>query len=201
MEDARFSTDPTNGLVRSPELMDRTDTALLVVDVQQKLVDLISARARILWNIRRLLKAAEALGLPHAVTEQNPGKLGPTARELSDVIGTPAPKMAFSCAECSEIFDRWRDAGIYRVLVCGIETHVCVQQTAFDLSASGFQVYLAVDAVGARHSIDHETALRRMEAAGVVVTSTESAMFEWCRTSATPEFRTISALVKEMAPD
>jgi len=201
MDDTQISTDPTNGLVRSPELMDRTDTALLVVDVQQKLVDLISGRVRILWNIRRILKAVEALGLPHAVTEQNPDKLGPTARELSDVIGAPAPKMAFSCAECSEVFDHWRGAGIYRVLICGIETHVCVQQTALDLSASGFQVYLAVDAVGARHSIDHETALRRMETAGVVVTTTEAAMFEWCRSAAAPEFRTISALVKEMAPD
>jgi nicotinamidase-related amidase len=86
------------------------------------------------------------------------------------------------------------------VLVCGIETHVCVLQTALDLAANGFEPYLAVDAIGARKSVDHETALRRMEASGVILTTTETAMFEWCRTAGTPEFKRISALAKETPP-
>ena len=200
MDEESAADEMPEGLSRSPELMDRNDTALLVVDVQQKLVNLIPQRPRILWNIRRLLNAADVLGLPHAVTEQNPKKLGPTASELAELVGTPLAKMAFSCGECGRRFSDWREAGIYRVLICGIETHVCIQQTALDLSASGFQVYLAVDAVGARHEVDHETALRRMEMAGVVLVSTEAAMFEWCRISGTPEFRKISALAKETMP-
>jgi nicotinamidase-related amidase len=84
--------------------------------------------------------------------------------------------------------------------VCGIETHVCILQTGLDLAAAGFEPYVAVDAVGARHAVDHETALRRMEAAGVILTTTEMAMFEWCRTAGTPEFKTISGLAKENPP-
>ena len=101
---------------------------------------------------------------------------------------------------CGEIFERWKNDGRYRVLLVGIETHVCVLQTALDLAAAGFQTYVAVDAVGARNSVDHETALRRMESAGVILTTTETAMFEWCRTSEAPEFKRISALAKEHPP-
>jgi len=86
------------------------------------------------------------------------------------------------------------------VLVCGIEAHVCVLQTALDLVATGFETYVAVDAVGARYSIDYETALRRMAVAGVVLTTTETAMFEWCQTADKPEFKKISALAKEKPP-
>ncbi len=86
------------------------------------------------------------------------------------------------------------------MLLCGIETHVCIAQTAFDLTADGWLVYVPVDAVGTRHAIDHETALRRMEAAGVVLTTTEAAMFEWCRVAGTAEFKQLSALAKEVGP-
>ena len=86
------------------------------------------------------------------------------------------------------------------MLVCGIETHVCIQQTALDLAAAGFGVYVAVDAVGTRHAVDQETALRRMESAGIVLTTTEAAMFEWCSQAGTPEFKQISALAKESPP-
>jgi isochorismate hydrolase len=86
------------------------------------------------------------------------------------------------------------------VLLCGIETHVCVGQTALDLLAAGFRVYIAVDAVAARSTLDHETALRRMESSGAVLTTTEAALFEWCIRAGTPEFRQISALAKELPP-
>jgi nicotinamidase-related amidase len=86
------------------------------------------------------------------------------------------------------------------VLVSGIETHVCVQQTVFDLLAEGFRVYLAVDALGTRHASDHDTALRRMDSAGATLTTTEAALFEWCQVAGTPEFKQISQLVREAAP-
>jgi nicotinamidase-related amidase len=187
-------------LARSPELMNRQDTALLVVDAQEKLLALVQSAVQVRWNIRRLLDAATVLSVPVAATEQYPEKLGPTASELLQRLGSAPGKLAFSACECGEIFERWRDDGRYRVLVCGIETHVCVQQTVLDLVAAGFEMYLAVDAVSARKSIDHETALRRMELAGAVLTTTEAAMFEWCRVAGTPEFKQISALVKESPP-
>lgn len=187
-------------LPRSPELMNRDDSALLVIDMQVKLLAVIPGRERIIWNIRRLLDAAAALGVPIAATEQYPDKLSPTVPELKERIGPAPDKQSFSASVCSEIFARWRADGRFRILVCGIETHVCVLQTALDLTAAGFEVYIAVDASGSRQQIDFDTAIRRLESAGVLLSTTETAMFEWCRTSATPEFKTISALAKESPP-
>jgi nicotinamidase-related amidase len=190
-------TGKSSELPRSPELMGREDSALLVVDVQEKLISLIEDRKRIVWNIRRLLDAAGALGVPIAGTEQYPDRLSPTVPELKERIGHAPDKLCFSACVCGDIFERWKNDNRYRVLICGIETHVCILQTALDLAAAGFQPYVAVDAVGARYSVDQETALRRMESAGVILTTTETAMFEWCRTAKAPEFKKISALAKE----
>jgi nicotinamidase-related amidase len=187
-------------LSRSPELMNRRDSALLVVDAQVKLLAIVPQSARIVWNIRRLLDAANALGIPTAATVQYPEKLGHLVPELSQRVGSASAKLSFSAGPCGEIFEPWRADGVFRVLVCGIETHVCVMQSALDLAANGYEPYVAVDAVGARHAVDHETALRRMESAGVVLTTTEAAMFEWCRVAGTPEFKQISALAKESPP-
>jgi len=181
--------------------MSRGDTALLVVDVQGKLVTLIPDHRRIVWNIRRLLDGAAALGVPAAATEQYPQGLGPTTPELAERLGTIPAKLAFSCGECGGIFHEWQDRGIFRVLVAGIEAHVCVQQTVMDLLSAGWQVYLAVDATGSRYEIDRETALRRMDSAGATLTTTESALFEWCQKSGTPEFKQISQLVRESPPE
>jgi len=186
--------------VRSPELMNAAETGLLVVDAQEKLLAVVPGSERIVWNIRRLLDAAELLGVPRAATEQHPEKLGPTPPELLKRLDPPIAKLTFSGAACGASLVQWKADGRYRVLVCGIETHVCIAQTAFDLTADGWVVYVPVDAVGTRHAIDHETALRRMEAAGVVLTTTEAAMFEWCRAAGTPEFKQISALAKENGP-
>jgi nicotinamidase-related amidase len=193
-------TGNSSELPRSPELMNREDSALLVVDAQVKLLEVIHGRDRIVWNIRRLLDGAAVLGVPAAATEQYPDKLSPTVPELKQRIGPAPDKLAFSACVCGEIFEQWRSDNRFRVLVCGIETHVCVLQTAVDLVSAGFEPYLAVDAVGTRQPVDHEIALRRMEAAGVVLTTTETALFEWCRTAGTPEFKQISALVKEKPP-
>lgn len=185
-------------ITRSPELMRPADTALLVVDVQEKLMAVQPEGARIAWNARRLLDAAQILGVRTAATEQYPEKLGATIPQLAERIATGIPdKMTFSCRSCSAIFNDWQAKGINRVLVCGIETHVCVQQTVLDLMAAGYQVLVSADAVGARFAIDHETALRRMEASGALLTTTEAAMFEWCGEAGTDEFKQISALAKE----
>ncbi len=143
-------TEKSSALPRSPELMNREDSALFVIDVQEKFLNVIPDRARIVWNIRRLLDAAAALGVPVAGAEQNPGRLGTTAAELKERIGPMPAKLCFSAGVCGEVFERWKNEGLYRVLLCGIETHVCVLQTALDLAAAGFEPYVAVDAVGTR---------------------------------------------------
>ena len=189
-----------SALPRSPELMSRRDSALLVVDVQGKLITLVPGHERIIWNIRRLLDAAKELGVPAMGTEQYPQGLGPTVPVLAERLGTIPPKLQFSCGECGELFAGLDDRGIAKILVVGIEAHVCVQQTVHDLMAAGFRVYVAVDAVGSRYDIDRDTAFRRMESAGATLTTTEAAMFEWCEASGTPEFKVISRLVQEQAP-
>ncbi|MCH2114221.1 MAG: isochorismatase family protein [Pirellulales bacterium] len=186
---------------RSPERMRPADTGLLLVDLQEQLLAVEPARATLIWNARRLLDGANILGVRAAATEQYPEKLGPTTPLLAERLALPAAgKLAFSCAACSDIFSEWRSVGIHRVLVCGIETHICVQQTVLDLMADGFQVLVAADAVGARHAMDHKMALRRMEASGALLSTTEAALFEWCAQAGTPEFKQISALAKETCP-
>jgi nicotinamidase-related amidase len=190
-------------LFRSLELMARTDTALLVVDMQEKLLPFIPSRARLEWNVGRLIDGARLLGLPVVATEQYPRGLGPTSAAVREKLG-PADlpsKTCFSCRECGELFSQLRDRGVYKILVCGIESHVCVQQTALDLLAESFRIYLAVDAIGARHALDHDIALRRMESSGATLTTVEAALFEWCETASAPEFKAISALVKQQAPE
>jgi nicotinamidase-related amidase len=181
-------------------MMNPGDTALLVIDVQERLLSAIASSQRLVWNIRRLLDGAKVLGVSCAATEQYPEKLGHTMPELAQRLGPIPDKLSFSCGTCGEILDQWRKDLRHRVLVCGIETHVCVLQTVLDLLADGFNVYVAVDAVGSRNWLDHDVALRRMESRGATLTTVESALFEWCAVAGTPEFKQISALAKETVP-
>jgi nicotinamidase-related amidase len=201
MSESNANRDRTAPLPRSPELLRRENSALLVVDVQQRLVAAISQARQIVWNCRRLLDGAGVLGVPAAMTEQNPEKLGRTVADLAAAHSGPVhTKMAFSAGECGELFAGWRDAGVERVIVCGIETHVCVAQSALDLLAAGYQTFVAADAVGSRATHDYEVALRRLESSGATITTVEAALFEWCERAGTAEFRQISALVKEPMP-
>ncbi|MFL0778116.1 MAG: hydrolase [Prochlorococcus sp.] len=187
---------------RSPMLMQAENTALIIVDVQEKLLPVISKADVMLWNIRRLLETCRLLGLEIHATEQYPERLGKTVSELSiDIPKQPVPKRVFSCQPCSQIFDKLKELGIKNILLCGIELHVCVQQSSLDLFADGFEVYIPVDAVGSRNLIDYEFSLRRLGQSGVHLTTTESAMFELCYRSDRPEFKSISQLVKDKPPN
>jgi nicotinamidase-related amidase len=194
------SKDEERCLPRSPELMSRGDTALLVVDVQEKLVPAIADHAKVVWNVRRLIDGAKILGLPVLASEQYPKGLGATVGELAQRLGPVPSKLTFSCGGCLGLFDGLRDRGIHKILVCGMETHVCVQQTVMDLLADGWRVYVAADAVGSRFEIDYRTALGRMDSAGATLTTAEAALFEWCEVAGTPEFKQISRLAREPGP-
>lgn len=191
---------PRRRLERSPELMGRDDSALLVVDVQERLLAAQREASRIVWNCRRLADAAEALGVPKMATEQAPEKLGPTHPDLATRVGAVHSKVEFSAAGCGAVLSALRDANATHVVLAGIETHVCVAQTALDLLSEGFRPKVAVDAVGSRYATDHDVALRRLEASGVLLTTIEAVIFEWCESAGDAAFRQISELAKETAP-
>ncbi len=198
----RYASSMTeSNLTRSPEMMSRGDSALLVVDVQEKLIPLIAQQETIVWNIRRLLDATEVLDLFVVATEQYPQGLGQTVGALSDLLGEISEKTAFSSARVPGLLASFSKRDIRKVLLVGIETHVCIEQTALDMLSAGLGVYVAVDAVGSRNSLDRDIALRRMESAGAVLTTTEAVLFEWCEIAGTPEFKRISQLVRETGPD
>jgi isochorismate hydrolase len=142
----------------------------------------------------RLADAAALLGVRSVLTEQYPQGLGPTHPDLTAKLPPAVTKMAFSCCG-SDAFTATLAADIESVLLCGLETHVCIQQTALDLLARGLTVFIAVDAVASRHAIDHEIALRRLESSGAVLTTTEAVLFEWCRSAEHPQFQAVRKLV------
>jgi nicotinamidase-related amidase len=185
---------------QSPLLLAVERSTLLVIDVQEKLAPLVREPQRLVWNIRRLLDAASILGVPASATEQYPKGLGKTLPELASRLGPAPEKMRFSCSECEAVFTPWKAAERMQVVVTGMETHVCVQQTVLDLLHQGFRPHVVADAVSSRGLLDHEIALDRLRAAGAVITTTESVLFEWCRTASAPHFKSISALVRETSP-
>jgi len=191
--------------IRSPLLMTSHDTALLIIDVQEKLFPLICDQSIIEWNILRLIQGAQILGVPMLATEQYPQGLGgtiPTIRQALKTANCDAvpSKTMFSCRQCQTELQQLVNQGVQKVLVTGVETHVCVAQTALDLIAAGMSVYLAVDAVGSRTPLDHDTAIRRLENSGVTATTTEAALFEWCESSDRDPFKQISQLVRQKPP-
>jgi nicotinamidase-related amidase len=169
-------------------------SALCVIDVQERLVPAMAEGERVVARCRRLSEAARLVNVPTILTEQYPKGLGSTIATLAEILPPPLTKMSFSCCGGAD-FSAAIPAGVSAMVLCGLETHVCVAQTALDLLAAGTAVFIAVDAVTSRHPIDHETALRRLEAAGAIVTTSEAILFEWCGTAEHPQFQAIRRLV------
>jgi nicotinamidase-related amidase len=180
-----------------PSQMSATDTGLLVIDVQEKLVPLIPAADRLIRNIAFLVDSARILEMPVQATEQYPKGLGSTVSELASRIPNRPNKVAFSCCAIPAVVEGFRLGARPKIVLAGIETHVCVLHTALDLLALDFRVYVAVDAVSSRGAIDHDIALRRLERAGAILTTAETAVFEWVGGAGAPRFKDISRLVQE----
>jgi nicotinamidase-related amidase len=177
--------------------MSATDTGLLVIDVQEKLMPRILGRDAIILNIGFLADAARLLRMPAQATEQYPKGLGPTVPELAQRLPDRSDKVAFSCCAVPSVVETFRREARPKIVLAGIETHVCVLNTALDLLMLGFRVYVAADAVGSRYRVDHDYALGRMQQAGAILTTSETAVFEWVGSSGAPEFKEISRLVQE----
>lgn len=180
-----------------PTQMSTGDTGLLVIDVQEKLLAKIPNAAALVRNVAFLIDGARLLGVPVQATEQYPKGLGGTVPELAQRLPQRPDKVAFSCCAVPGLADGFRRDGRLRVVLAGMETHVCVLQTALDLLAEDFRVYLPVDGVASRFAIDHEHALRRLERAGAILTTCETVVFEWVGGAGAPQFKEVSRLVQE----
>jgi nicotinamidase-related amidase len=180
-----------------PTLMSAADTALLVIDVQEKLLPKIHSAEAIERNIAFLIDSARLLNMPVLATEQYPKGLGSTVAGLAQRLPERPDKVAFSCTAIPSVVETLHREARPKVVLAGIEAHVCVLQTALDLLAQDFRVYIPVDAVGSRYAIDHDLALRRLEQTGAVLTTSETVVFECVGTAKHPAFKSISALVQE----
>ena len=193
------ATDPN--WFRSPALMTLENSALVLIDVQEKLMPAMANQAKVTARIQLMIKGCGLLNIPIVVTEQYPKGLGATVPDIelllsnANVVGR-AEKTMFSVRAGAEAFSGLAGQGITNLVILGIETHVCVAQSALDLLANGFEVYVCTDAVGSRNSNDHETALRRMENSGVIPTTVEAVLFEWCENANHESFKTISKSIK-----
>ncbi len=185
-------------MIPHPETMARSRAMLLVIDVQER-INGVMADQRHVPRLEVLADAFSALDLPVVATEQYPKGLGPTLPALAGRLPRPPlEKATFSCLREAEVAAAIESARARQVVVTGIETHVCVAQTALDLLHAGFQVQVPHDAVNSRRSRDRDWALHRLQAAGAVITSTESVLFELLERCGTAEFKAVSSLVKRL---
>jgi len=170
--------------------------ALLIIDIQEKIIRPIFNKDSITKNIKKLINAYEILEENIIVSEQNSFKLGATIPELLPKNGfKKIEKMEFSLANIKEFLEELKNKKITNLIVCGIETHICIQQTALDCLQKGFEVILVSDAMSSRNRVDHEIALQRMIQSGAILTTTESIIFELCKTADRKEFKEIKNII------
>ena len=182
----------------NPLILDKNKTALLIIDIQEKILAVMQNPELVETNTVKLIKGFKILGSPIFITEQYPKGLGPTQKDILNELGNTIAlqKMSFSGIGAENLFSKLKDRNIQQVVVAGIEAHVCVQQTVLDLLENNFQVNLAADAVSSRHKIDYETAINRMRSHSAEITTTESILFEMLRVCDTDEFKQISKIIK-----
>ncbi len=171
-------------------------SVLVVIDLQERLARHIVGIDSIVKNSRKLIKACKVFGIPILVTEQM--KLGKTIDEISELIDVePIQKVTFSCCGCKEFVDRLEETKAKKCVLIGIETHICVLQTALDLMEIGYDVQVAVDCTGSRKELDRDVAIRRMEVEGVIPTTAEIFIYENLRSAESEVFKEILSIVKE----
>lgn len=173
-------------------------TAGLLIDIQEKIFPVMSGKDLLLKNCVMLIRGLQVLNVPLIVTQQYTKGLGETIPEIASEIRDFSfiEKRDFSCCDERDVMDLLNLASLQNVLLCGIESHVCVLQTAVDLKERGFNPVVIMDAVSSRFPANLKWAEERFRHEGIMMTSTESILFELTRSSAAPEFKTISGLVK-----
>ncbi|MBA3241498.1 MAG: hydrolase [Acidobacteria bacterium] len=185
--------------MRHENTLELAQAALVIIDMQESFRGAISDFAEVSARIALVAHAVQLLGLPLVVTEQYPKGLGHTAGEIRTVLPAgvePVEKTAFSSCGADEFVARLDSTGARQILVCGIEAHICVNQTTHDLLARGFQVHLLADCITARTAQNRDIGLDKMQRSGALPSSTEMALFELMRDARHEQFKAIQRLIK-----
>jgi nicotinamidase-related amidase len=183
---------------RHPALLRRDDSALVVVDMQEPFLGVIHGRDALTANVVLLCRSARVLGVPILATVQYAARLGGTVAEVAEAIGSreATDKMCFSCVGSAGFVTALTATGRRQILLCGLETHICVSQTAHDLLHAGYQVHVAPDAVSSRTLERHKLGMERIRDTGIRPCAAEAAVYEWLYEAGTPEFKEVLKWVK-----
>lgn len=175
-------------------LLNKEASVLLLVDVQEKLTPHVLNAKALVSRCQWLIRLAKELAVPLVVSEQYPQGLGPTVESLRAQVASEKTmnKVHFSCYREPSFVNYWQTISRRQVVIAGIETHVCVLQTALDMNRSGLDVFVVVDAVSSRHELDHQYGLKRMKQNGVHLVTSEMVFFEWVGQAGTIEFKALS---------
>ncbi len=180
-------------------LLDRHGSLVVLIDTQESYRGKIYAEEQFSRAVRRLLHAARLVGVPVIATEQYPRGLGPTWPELKEALAESTPILSKRCLSCwgaAGFSDAVRNLARSQIVVCGLETHACVNQTVHELLERGFQVHVPVDAVSSRFEVDYRVGLEKMTHSGAIPATSEMVAFEWLRTADAPEFKAVQQLFK-----
>ncbi len=189
--------NPKEKIDNNNKLILEDETLLLILDMQEKLIRNIKGNQILIFNIKKLIDSCNLLNVRIAITEQNPLKLGKTLKSILDTDEYPKfEKMEFSCSKNKSFTDYIKKYNFKNIIVCGIESHICILQTSIELLAEGFNILIPRDAIGSRTALDNETAFLRLILSGAVASTTESIICELCKTSSRKEFREFSKILK-----
>lgn len=193
---------PAATAARHPYLLGPDTCVLVVVDMQEPFLNAIFERERLTKNVELLCRAAAVLGVPIIATVQYAERMGGLIAEIKMALSggaadvEPLDKLCFSCAGSPPFMAALQATGRKQVLLCGLETHICVSQTAHDLLHANYQVHVAADAVSSRTLERHKLGMERIRDAGARPCAAEAAAYEWLREAGTPEFKQVLALVR-----
>ena len=174
------------------------DSVLIIIDVQGRLAQLMDEKEMLFNNLQRMIKGAQILGIPIIWNEQTPEKLGATIPEVKNLLSDlqPIPKVSFSCCGNENFMQKLTTLNRKKLLLTGIETHVCVYQTAIDLLNKGFEVQVVADAVSSRTLTNKQIGLERMKESGARLTTVEMVLFEMLKKAEGDKFKEIIRIVK-----
>lgn len=178
-------------------LLKKETTALLVIDIQERLMPVVKNSEQVIANVNCLIKGSEVLHIPMVVTEQYPKGLGNTCKEIelpedANII----EKMCFSCIQSDDVLKQLKALKVKSLILCGVESHICVFKTALEALEKGYEVHVVADAVSSRTSENKKIALNRLRQAGAFIVSTEMILFQLIDEAGTDEFKAISRLIK-----
>ncbi len=179
-------------------LINRDDTLFIAIDYQEKLMPVMHNKEELEDKVCRLAEGLKAIGIPHIVTQQYTKGIGQTIPSVAEAIGEfePIDKTSFGCLNNEEFVKQLEAAGRKTCVVCGIEAHICLQQTVLQLLEEGYTVYVPVDCISSRSKQDRKVSIKRMQAAGAIMTTYEAVLYELLQDAKAPEFKAISKIVK-----